>query len=87
MSGIDQVQEWTGAAQKAKEEAKIKIRKDKEEQITAATLVAKVTSEKSAKDAANAAAESQGGNSTVVVPSQMEPEILIFNPKFGIFAT
>ena len=84
---INQVQQYTDGAQLAKEEAKIKIRKDKEEQITAATLLAKTVSDKSAEEAASAALEASSAGSTVVVPSYQEPEILTFNPKFGLFAS
>lgn len=85
--GINQVQQYTDGAQIAKEDAKIKIRKDKEEQITAATLLAKTVSDASAEDAANAALEASSAGSTVIVPNYQDPEILSFNPKFGLFAS
>ena len=84
---INQVQQYTDGAQLAKEEAKIKIRKDKEEQITAATLLAKTVSDKSAEEAASAALEASSAGSTVIVPDYQDPEILTFNPKFGLFAS
>ena len=84
---INQVQQYTDGAQLAKEEAKIKIRKDKEDQITAATLLAKTVSDASAAEAASAALEASSAGSTVIVPNYQEPEILGFNPKFGIFAS